>query len=123
MSRDRHFADSRPGVCDICGCAVVRFHEEVHITAIRMGGDTDIDGHVYEAGELCRVRCSLHGERGDIPPAEDAHGGSGFHQMGAFRAYCVEGARMAACCERESALHQVLKADLFSEEWTKALLS
>ena len=98
----------RPGVCDTCGCAVVRSHEEMHNVAIQMKGDLHIDGHTYEQGLLMKVRCAIHTDKYNIPPAEDANGGSGEHKHGKFWRYCVEGATMADCCKKEHAVYRAL---------------
>ena len=60
---------AKPGVCGICGCAVVRMHPEEH------GASRDVDGHIYKGGALVRVRCSRHTESMDSSPEADAHGG------------------------------------------------
>lgn len=106
-------AYNRPGVCDQCGCAVVRSHEEMHDAAVKLGADLKIDGHFYEQGVLMQVRCAMHSnyKDGDIPPAEDARGGSGAHKRGKFVRYCVEGAQMADCCEKEQAVKRAFSGE------------
>jgi hypothetical protein len=61
---------SKPGVCDICGCAVVRMNIEAHYNK------KNADGHIYINGKLIRVRCSKHTKTPDSEPECDAHGGS-----------------------------------------------
>ena len=61
----------KPGVCGICGIAVVRVFQEKH------GGDANIDGHIYKGDKLIRVRCYKHTASTDNAPSEDAQGGSG----------------------------------------------
>ena len=59
---------SRPGVCDVCGCAVVR---EVNPPV-----NGYLNGHLYEGGLLKSVRCSRHPQDDMSPLArKDAHGG------------------------------------------------
>lgn len=103
---------SRPGVCDDCGCAVVRFHEEMHITAQNLKSDLNIDGHIYKDGLLRSVKCSRHTVEYEDKPAEDAWGGSGAHKIGPFTRYCVEGARFAPCCETHIKVEQALSGKL-----------
>lgn len=103
---------SRPGVCDICGCAVVRFHEELHIAAINMKSDLNIDGHLFKRGKLEQVRCSRHAQGYENAPAEDAFGGSGAHKLGPYTRHLVEGARIPHCCETHLKVKQALSGEL-----------
>jgi hypothetical protein len=63
---------SRPGVCDVCGCAVVRMNEPHP----RNGS---ADGHEYVDGKLKSVRCSQHTKPWTSGPEADAHGGTQGH--------------------------------------------
>jgi hypothetical protein len=92
---------SRPGVCDVCGCAVVRSHTNMHKIAEAWEVDVKIDGHTYTNGVLERVRCALHSEDIDEAPAEDARGGTGDHRKGMFVRELCEGSKMPRCCEKE----------------------
>lgn len=115
--------NSRPGVCDECGVAVVRFHEELHKISILLKEDLKIDGHTYKEGRLIKVRCYRHGSgngKGSLllpasmeagEAAVDAFGGSGEHKGGAFTCHCVEGARIPPCCERETAVRRALRGE------------
>lgn len=59
---------SRPGVCDVCGCAVVRLSGPP--------ANGYLNGHHYQGGLLKSVRCSQHPEDDMAPIARlDARGG------------------------------------------------
>ena len=59
---------SRLGVCDVCGCAVVRMNEPHP----RNG---TVGGHEYIEGKLKSVRCGQHCKPGSSEPEADAYGG------------------------------------------------
>lgn len=64
---------SRPGVCDVCGHAVLR--------ALREPEEGEINGHSYKSGKLEHVRCRDHGgwgflERPDYELVVDCFSGS-----------------------------------------------
>ena len=96
---------SRPGACDICGCAVVRLTDgdpivvnevdcfsgcvtnrnEWGVVKIPDKGIYSVNGHKYENGKLIKVRCAKHTDGYDKSPGLDANGGDGSERLG----YCV----------------------------------
>lgn len=55
---------ARPGVCGVCGCAVMRSPKEPQ--------EGTRNGHTYKNGEVVKVRCKAHGGfRFEIFPGAD----------------------------------------------------
>lgn len=96
---------SRYGVCDICGCAVVRLEDGDPIVSqevdcfsgmpitknvwttvkIPEKGQFTVNGHTYQDKNLIQVRCAQHQDNTHARPGLDAKGGSGVERNG----YCV----------------------------------
>lgn len=97
---------SRPGVCDVCGCAVVRLTDGDPIaiqeidcfsglptskkiwTKVKIPdkGQYIVNGHKYIDGKLASVHCAQHTTFPDNKAGLDAKGGDNSEYHG----YCVK---------------------------------